>query len=80
MLHLNSKVNPVNRLAIAIHNSLFESHELVKIVRGVDGQIGIKLRNQLNDMQIGVLGLYLFPDRYRFGQDPEQFFNEAAII
>ena len=67
-------------IAIAINNSLFESHELVKIVRGVDGQIGIKLRNQLNDMQIGVLGLYLSPDSYRFGQDPEQFFNEAAII
>ena len=57
-----------------------ESHDLVSVRKGIDGQMGVKLRNKVNDFKIGILGLYLPPDSYKFGQDPEFFFNQASSV
>ena len=62
-------------LAIAISSSVLQTHNLVTVVKGIDGQMGIKLRNNENQMVIGVLGFYLSPDSYLYGQDPENFFG-----
>ena len=35
-------------IAIAIHNSVLETHEVIAIFRGIDGQIAIKLQNNIN--------------------------------
>ena len=67
-------------IAIAINNSIFESHTVVSIVKGVDGQISVKLKNNQNDFLIGILALYLPPDNYIYGKDPETFFNEAGVL
>ena len=31
-------------------------------------------------MTIGVVGLYLSPDSYRYGQEAEEFFNQASVL
>ena len=67
-------------IAIAINNSLFEFHTVVSVVNGVDGQISVKLKNNLNDFIIGILALYLPPDNYIYGKDPENFFIEAGVL
>ena len=67
-------------IAIAAHNTLLHSHEIISSFKGVDGQIAIKLKNKLNDFTIGILGLYLSPDSFRFGQDPDGFFDNCAAL
>ena len=67
-------------IAIAINDSLFDTHKLVSVIKGVDGQITVKLRNNLNDFTVGILGLYLPPENYVYGKDPETFFNEAGVL
>ena len=61
-------------------NSVLETHVVISIIKGIDGQLGLKLRNNLNDFLIGVIGLYLSPDSYIYGQDAENFFNQAAVL
>ena len=67
-------------VAIALHNSLLNSHSIISIVKGVDGQLAIQLENNFNNFKIGILALYLSPDNYHYGRDPETFFNEAAVL
>ena len=67
-------------IAIAIHSSVIDSHTVVSVVNGVDGQISIKLKNKSNDFLVGILALYLPPDNYIYGRDPETFFNQAAVL
>ena len=83
--HYNRIVPSKNRrgsggIAIAVHKSVLETHVVVGIIKGIDGQLGLKLRNNLNDFLVGVIGLYLSPDSYIYGQDPENFFNQAAVL
>ena len=67
-------------VAIAINNIVLETHKVIGVHKGIDGQLGIKLKNNINDFLIGVLGLYLPPDSYLYGQDSELFFNSASVI
>ena len=67
-------------IAIAINVSIFETHTLASVVKGVDGQISVKLKNIFNDFKVGILGLYLPPENYVYGKDPENFFNEAGVL
>ena len=67
-------------IAIAINDSVFETHALVSVVKGVDGQISVIIQNNANDFKIGILGLYLPPDNYIYGKKPEIFFNEAGVM
>ena len=67
-------------IAIAVHNSVLETHVLIGIFKGIDGQLGLKLKNSLNDFLLGVVGYYLSPNSYIYGQDPENYFNEASGI
>ena len=82
--HNRSASNKARRgsggIAIAIHNTVLETHVVVGVYKGIDGQIGLKLKNTLNDFLLGIFGLYLSPDSYIYGQDPENFFNEASVI
>ena len=71
----NRIVNAKNRrgsggIAIAIHNSVLETHIVVGVFKGNDGQLGLKLKNNLNDFLLGIIGLLLSPDSYFYGQDP----------
>ena len=50
------------------------------VVKGLDGQLSIKLVNNVNEFSIGILALYLPPDNYIYGRDPENFFNQAAAL
>ena len=43
-------------------------------------KISLKIKNNLNEFTIGILGLYLSPQNYIYGKDPETFFNEAAVL
>ena len=67
-------------IAIAINNSMLKTHTLVSVIKGIDGQISIKLLNTTNDFMIGILALYLPPESYIYGKDPETFFNEAGVL
>ena len=85
LYHHNRTVNSnCNRgsggVAIAVHNSVLVNHEVIGVYKGIDGQIGLKLLDSKTNLLIGVLGLYLSPDSYTYGQDPETFFNEAFAI
>ena len=57
-----------------------ETHSIVSISKGIDGQLGIKMKNYENDMIIGIIAFYLSPDSYLYGQDAEHFFTEAAVL
>ena len=67
-------------IAIAVHSSVIESHTVVSVNKGVDGQISVKLKNKFNDFIVGVLALYLPPDNYIYGREPEMFFNQATVL
>jgi hypothetical protein len=53
---------------------------VVGVFKGNDGQLGLKLKNNLNEFLLGIIGLYLSPDSYIYSQDPENFYNEAAVM
>ena len=57
-----------------------QSHKLLSIFKGIDGQIAIKLKCNTTKVTVGILGLYLSPDSYRYGQDAEGFFNQASVL
>ena len=67
-------------IAIAIHSSFLSCHTILSVCNGVDGQITIKMKSNLSEITIGILGLYLSPDSYRYGQDSEDFFNQATSL
>ena len=67
-------------IAIAISNSVLDSHVILGIYKGLDGQLAIKLENQNSNFKVGILGCYLPPDSYLYGQDPENFFNHASVL
>ena len=67
-------------IAVAIHNTVLTYHKVVSIVKGLDGQLAIKLVNNVNEFSVGILALYLPPDNYIYGRDPENFFNQAAAL
>ena len=67
-------------IAIAINDSVLETHALVSVIKGVDGQISVIIQNTTNDFKIGILGLYLPPENYIYGKEPEIFFNEAGVM
>ena len=85
VFQVNRKVNDNNRrgsggIAIIVNNSVLETHIIEGVFRGIDGQLGLKLKNNLNDLLLGIVGLYLPPDSYIYGQDAEHFFSEASVI
>ena len=52
----------------------------MSVTKGIDGQISVIIQNNANDFKIGILGLYLPPDTYIYGKEPEIFFNEAGVM
>ena len=68
-------------IAIGVKNQLLNYHEILGIYgNSIDGLIGLKLRNTSNDFCVGIVGMYLSPNNYRYGQDAEGFFNNAAVM
>ena len=68
-------------MAIALSTNLLCNHEIVSIYRGrEDGILAVKLRCKENDSLIGLLANYLAPDSYRFGKDPEKYFNDNSLV
>ena len=67
-------------IAIAINNSVLDTHIVVSVTKGVDGQLAIKLKNINSGFLLGILALYLPPDSYMYGRDPESFFNQASVL
>lgn len=67
-------------IAIAIHSSVISCHTILSVFYGVDGQIAVKMKCNKTDSTVGILGLYLSPDTYRYGQDSEEFFNHASAL
>ena len=67
-------------IAIAIHNTVMECHTILSVIKGIDGQLAIKMKCNNSEITVGVLGLYLSPDSYRYGRDPEGFYNEASAL
>ena len=64
VFQVNRKVNDNNRrgsggIAIAVNSSLLETHTIEGVYRGIEGQLGLKLKNKLNDLLLGIVGLYL---------------------
>ena len=42
--------------------------------------IAVKMKCNKSENTIGILGLYLSPNTYRYGQDTEEFFNQASLL
>ena len=59
---------------------MLECHTVLTVFKGIDGQIAIKIKCNKTEVIVGVLGLYLSPDSYRYGQDAEGFFNQASAL
>ena len=67
-------------IAIAIHRTVMICHTILSVLYGVDGQIAIKLKCNETETTIGILGRYLAPESYIYGQDAEGFFNQASVL
>ena len=85
VFHFNRSASANNRkgsgdIAVAVSRSMLESHSVIGIFKGDDGQLALKLQNKLNDLVIGVIGLYLPADSYLCGQNAEEFFNSASVL
>ena len=66
----NNSVKGSGGIAIAVKNDIFEDHTVLAVFNDiVEGQIALKLKNVKNDLKIGIIGLYLPPDNYIYGQD-----------
>ena len=82
----NNRKNVTNRsrgsggIAIAVINILLDQLSIISIFNSNDGQLGIKFKNILNDFVIGLVGLYLSPSNYCYGQDAKGFFNNVAVL
>ena len=61
-------------IAWAIHNSVLQCHSIVSVIKGVDGQIAMKLKSNYTELLLGIIGFYLSPDTFRYGQESEEFF------
>ena len=77
--HSNAKKGS-GGIAIAVHSSVLSCHTMLSVLYGVDGQIAIKLKCNSTEMTLGIVGLYLSPDSYRYGQEAEEFFNQASVL
>ena len=86
LFHKNRKIQTSSYrgsggIAIAVKNEVLLDHEVIAVFTyNIDGQIALKLKNSKNNLLIGIVGLYLSPDNYRYGQDAEGFFNNAAVL
>ena len=68
-------------VAIAISENLLCTHDLVTVIRGrEDGILAVKLKCKENDALIGLLANYLPPDSYRFGKEPEKYFDDNSLV
>ena len=67
-------------IAIAVHKTLLDTHVVVGKYEGIDGQLGLKIKNMENEFVLGILGLYLSPDSFHYGQDAENYFNHCAVL
>ena len=67
-------------ISIALHESIVNSHTILSVVRGVDGQLSLKMKCNFTYQKIGILCLYLSPDTYKYGQDSEEFFSQASSL
>ena len=66
-------------IAIAGHKSILNNHIVVGTYKGIDGQLAIKIKNLETGFILGILGLYLSPDSFHYGQDAENYFNHCAV-
>ena len=66
LLNVNSRKGS-GGIAIAFHKSVIECHTILSVYYGVDGQLAVKLRCNKTNIKLGVLGLYLSPDTYKYG-------------
>ena len=68
-------------LAIAINNLILQEHSVLGIYKNeTDGILGIKIQSNVTKFKIGIVGNYLSPDSYHYGQDPEGYFNNLTSI
>ena len=66
---------------IAIKNSILNNHKLLAVYKNEnDGLLGVKIENYETKLKVGVVGSYLSPDNYHYGQDPEGFFNSLTTM
>ena len=63
-----------------VRNELFQNHKILAEYRLIDGIIGLKLLNTETDATIGIVSNYLSPDSFRYGKDPEGYFNELTSL
>ena len=67
--------------AIGLKKDILIDHEVLGIYdKYCDGLIGLKLCSKTTGLQIGLVGMYLSPDNYIYGQDSETFFNNATAL
>ena len=64
---------------VAINNSILDNHKVLSVYKN-DGLLGIKIENNETKITVGVVGNYLSPDNYHYGQDPEGFFNNLLSM
>ena len=69
-----------NEEMCAVHTSVLDTHVVVAVDKGRDGQLSIKLKHVEHDFLVGILALYLPPDNYIYGRDPENFFRSAILF
>ena len=75
----NNLVKGSGGIALAVSNDILEDHMIMTVFNDkIEGQIALKLKNIKNDLLVGIVGLYLPPDNYIYGRDPEGFFNNVA--
>ena len=67
-------------IAIAVHRTVLDTHIVVGTYKGMDGQLAIKLRNIKTEFTVGIVGLYLSPDSFHYGQDAETYFNHCVAL
>ena len=76
----NNNTRGSGGIAIAVNKNILKDHIVINVTKGIDGQISLKCKNIYNEFTVGILGLYLPPETYIYGKDPEAFFNEASVL
>ena len=68
-------------IAVAVSKLILTDHIVLKVIKAKsDGIMGIKLQNKHNSFKIGIVANYLPPDSFRYGQDPEGYFNDLTSL
>ena len=76
----NCRLRGSGGVAIFIRDDLFKYHKVLSEYKCRDGLLSLKLLNVETEATVGIISNYLSPDSYKYGKNPEGYFNDLSSL